>query len=88
VYQRPLKEKTRRKKATKSGVRKLYDAPAEKWRRIDSDWTGSIEALALKMDSDTNNTSLALAFELPDGQVLLFPGDAQVGNWLSWNDQT
>ncbi|RUU97536.1 hypothetical protein LRP31_09240 [Mesorhizobium mediterraneum] len=88
VYQRPLKGKTRRKKATKSGVRKLYDAPAEKWRRIDSDWTGSIEALALKMDSDTNNTSLALAFELPDGQVLLFPGDAQVGNWLSWNDQT
>jgi beta-lactamase superfamily II metal-dependent hydrolase len=40
------------------------------------------------MDSDTNNTSLVLAFELPDGQILLFPGDAQVGNWLSWGDQT
>ena len=42
--------------------------------------------LALKLDSDTNNTSLALAFELPDGQVLLFPGDAQVGNWESWSE--
>jgi glyoxylase-like metal-dependent hydrolase (beta-lactamase superfamily II) len=68
-------------------VRRLYEEPSMQWRAIDSDWTGSVEALALKMDSDTNNTSLALAFELPDGQVLLFPGDAQVGNWLSWNKQ-
>ena len=31
-----------------------------------------------------------LAFEwgpVGSGQVLLFPGDAQVGNWLSWRDQ-
>src|SRR5436190_5025038 len=36
---------------------------------------------------DTNNTSLVLAFELlPSRRVLLFPGDAQVGNWLSWQD--
>jgi hypothetical protein len=27
-----------------------------------------------------------LAFELPGGKVLLFPGDAQAGNWLSWAD--
>src|SRR5437867_12940176 len=40
---------------------------------------------ALNLDSDTNNTSLALAFELNDGRVLLFPGDAQVGNWESWH---
>ena len=41
--------------------------------------------LALRLDNDTNNTSLALAIELsPGGDVLLFPGDAQVGNWLSW----
>jgi hypothetical protein len=27
-----------------------------------------------------------LALELTDtGQILLFPGDAQVGNWLSWD---
>ena len=55
------------------------------WRRIEHDWLGPAGALALKLDSDTNNTSLVLAFELVDsGQVLLFPADAQVGNWLSW----
>ena len=27
-----------------------------------------------------------LAIELGDGKVLLFAGDAQVGNWLSWQD--
>ena len=42
--------------------------------------------MALKLDSDTNNTSLALAIELvPSGKVLLFPGDAQAGNWNSWH---
>jgi hypothetical protein len=55
------------------------------WRRIDGAWTGASSALALQLDSDTNNTSLALAFELPDRRVLLFPGDAQVGNWESWH---
>ena len=60
-------------------------APEQRnWRRIDHDWLGAAGALALKLDSDTNNTSLALAIELGDGQVLLFPADAQVGNWLSW----
>jgi beta-lactamase superfamily II metal-dependent hydrolase len=55
------------------------------WRRIDGDWLGAASPLALQLDSDTNNTSLALAIELGDrGRVLLFPGDAQVGNWLSW----
>lgn len=61
------------------------DAPGSAgWRRIDQDWLGAAEHLALDMDDDTNNTSLVLAFELPDGRVLLFPGDAQAGNWLSW----
>ena len=55
------------------------------WRRIDSDWLGVAADLALALDGDTNNTSLALAFELGEGgPVLLFPADAQVGNWLSW----
>ncbi len=55
------------------------------WRRIESDWLGAASSLALQLDSHTNNTSLALAFELlPSQRVLLFPGDAQVGNWLSW----
>lgn len=58
-------------------------------RRIDTDWLGGAGAIALKLNSDTNNTSLALAFELPDarGSVMLFPGDAQVGNWESWYSQ-
>ncbi len=63
------------------------DFPDQSWRTVESDWFGVAEALALKLDSDTNNTSLALAIELTgSGRVLLFPGDAQVGNWLSWSD--
>jgi hypothetical protein len=59
----------------------------EPWRRIDTDWQGLLGPLALQLDSDTNNTSLAMAIELlPGRKVLLFPGDAQVGNWLSWQD--
>ncbi len=57
-------------------------------RRIDGDWMASGAELALRLDSDTNNTSLVLAIELPDGTFLLFAGDAQVGNWLSWHRQT
>ena len=56
-------------------------------RKIDDDWLFSLGNLALQLDGDTNNTSLALAIELIDTKrVLLFPGDAQVGNWLSWHD--
>ena len=29
-----------------------------------------------------------LAIELPGGDVLLFAADAQVGNWLSWQDRS
>ena len=57
----------------------------EAWRRIDGNSLKGAAEFALQLDSDTNNTSLALAFELPDGRVLLFPGDAQVGNWESWH---
>lgn len=41
-------------------------------------------ALAIRMDSNTNNSSLVIAFALPDGTTMLFAADAQVGNWLSW----
>jgi hypothetical protein len=67
----------------------IYHRVGEEWRRVDTDWLGAAEQLALKLDSDTNNTSLALAIEIgtgPDSRVLLFPGDAQVGNWISWGD--
>jgi beta-lactamase superfamily II metal-dependent hydrolase len=61
----------------------------EDWRSIDEDWLDMAGSLALQMDNDTNNTSLVLAIEfIATGKVLLFPGDAQVGNWLSWHDHT
>lgn len=63
---------------------------SQDWRRIDRAWLGGVAQLALKLDEDTNNTSLVVAIELgppdEDGPVLLFAGDAQVGNWLSWQD--
>jgi hypothetical protein len=61
------------------------DDGGPQWRRIDTDWLQTAGGLALDLDEDTNNTSLVLAIELtPSGKVLLFPADAQVGNWLSW----
>lgn len=66
------------------------------WRRIESDWLVSAGQLALAMNNDTNNSSLVLAFEIPPheeaeknstGKILLFAGDAQAGNWLSWADK-
>lgn len=56
------------------------------WRRIDAAHLEASSELALQLDSATNNTSLVLAIELADGRVLLFAADAQVGNWLSWQD--
>ncbi|TPE49248.1 MBL fold metallo-hydrolase [Amaricoccus solimangrovi] len=75
--------------------RELYlDDAEQSWRRIDGAWLASAEGLALALDGATNNTSLVLAIELVEGdgdgeggggEVLLFPADAQVGNWLSWD---
>lgn len=57
------------------------------WRQIEADWLEGAGEFALQLDSATNNTSLAFALEVGPpgaGKVLLFPGDAQVGNWESW----
>jgi beta-lactamase superfamily II metal-dependent hydrolase len=63
-----------------------FDKDPDPWRRIDLDWQYAVESLALKLDNATNNTSLVLAIELPKTKrVLLFAGDAQVGNWESWH---
>jgi hypothetical protein len=62
------------------------DTTEDDWRRIDGAWLEGSAELALQLDSITNNTSLALAIELAGGDVLLFAADAQVGNWLSWQD--
>lgn len=61
----------------------------ESWQQIDEDWLQSGAELALHLNSYTNNTSLVLAFELVHNEkVLLFVGDAQTGNWLSWDQVT
>lgn len=64
----------------------VSDEKDQGWRRIDGSWLDSSSSLALQLDSATNNTCLVLAFELGNGDVLLFAADAQVGNWLSWQD--
>lgn len=58
----------------------------QSWRRIDGSWLDVSTSLALQLDSATNNTCLVLAIELGNGDVLLFPADAEVGDWLSWQD--
>ena len=76
-------------KADSGQCEKLYASyfdPQSEWRRIDDDWLASGATLAMQLDNYTNNTSLVLAFELIDsGRVLLFPADAQLGNWASWD---
>jgi beta-lactamase superfamily II metal-dependent hydrolase len=58
----------------------------ESWRKIDYDWIAGVGSLALRLNSHLNNTSLALAIEIGEGgNVLLFPGDAEFGNWESWH---
>lgn len=63
------------------------DYENDDWRKVDDDWVHAVAEFALQLDSLTNNTSLALAIErVSDGRVLLFPADAQQGNWLSWHN--
>lgn len=64
-----------------------YFAASEAYRRIENSWLDVAGQFALQLDGAINNTSLVLAIELEEsGKVLLFPGDAQVGSWLSWHD--
>jgi glyoxylase-like metal-dependent hydrolase (beta-lactamase superfamily II) len=60
------------------------ESPGQEWRRMDLAWLDGALDLALRLDSDTNNSSLVLAIELDGGEVLLMAADAQIGNWLSW----
>lgn len=65
----------------------IYEATP--WRKIDDDWLATAGELALWMDDFTNNTCLAIAIELVESKkVLIFPGDAQFGNWISWQKLT
>jgi beta-lactamase superfamily II metal-dependent hydrolase len=85
-YARPASHgrSARKPSATKSPDPNKTD---QSWRRIDHDWLAMSADLAMQVDDRTNNTSLALAFEFIDsGRVLLFAADAQIGNWVSWQD--
>jgi hypothetical protein len=67
-------------------VKRSYETGND-WRKIDNDWLFSAGSLALRYETSINNTSLALAFQFIDSErVLLFPGDAEFGNWQSWHD--
>lgn len=79
----------RAKKGKRTRARFFHDHyfNGGEWRKIDGDWLEAAGEFALQLDNATNNTSLAFAIEIGppgEGKVLLFPGDAQVGNWLSW----
>ena len=68
-------------------LKETYFHATEKYRKIEHSWLDVTSQFALQLDGAVNNTSLVLAIELTDsGKVLLFPGDAQVGSWLSWHD--
>ena len=87
----PFNNRYKRKAPTKatarSDVQSSYYNSSDSWRKIDTDWMDELDSLALYMDSYTNNSSLAFAIEcVESGKVLLFPADAQTGNWLSWSD--
>lgn len=80
-YSKPLDSGRRKPKINDDA------ATDQSWRRIDADWLGLAADLAMQLDRGVNNTSLVLAFEMLDTKrVFLFPGDAQVGSWLSWQD--
>ncbi|CAH2402342.1 conserved hypothetical protein [Mesorhizobium escarrei] len=64
-----------------------YFAPptGEEWRRINIEWLAAAGWFADKINTELNNSSLVVAIELVNShKVLLFPGDAQYGSWMSW----
>jgi beta-lactamase superfamily II metal-dependent hydrolase len=64
-------------------LKDLRLSPADK-KRIQKDIAeGSLDALAFALDNAINNTSLVTLLSFR-GQTLLFPGDAQYGNWAAW----
>ena len=86
AYRIPPKQSGQRKF---KGLFERYSNPENAWRNIDSDWLKASEQFAIRLNNFVNNTSLVLAIQLMDSeQVLLFVGDAQRGNWISWDDQT
>ena len=82
LYRRPMDREN-----AQEFMKGHYLAPEDQWRTIDDTFAQSADDFAIKLDEHTNNTSLVLALEIvPTGKVLLFTGDAQVGNWLGWGE--
>ncbi len=67
---------------------KAYHGREMSWRQIEEDWLDTAGQLAIAINSYTNNTSVAMAIEFEaTGNIMLFPADAQSGNWISWHDE-
>lgn len=58
-------------------------APGEDIAALKASAENPASRLALFLDNVRNNTSLVIVFRYK-GKTLLFPGDAQWGNWQSW----
>jgi hypothetical protein len=91
VSERMSVEETEEHRKARWFFHERYNAQAERWRQIDNDWLEAAIGLVLEEVEITNNTSLALAIEFIADQpitdpVILFPGDAQAGNWRSWRN--
>lgn len=69
----------------KTFFRTYYNTKRKKWRQIEYDWLDAADELSIALTDFVNNTSLAMAISIGD-KVLLFPADAQSGNWMSWHD--
>lgn len=82
----PFADKYHMTGVEKNNFFKKYNSSEWKWRQIETDWLSASNQLALALTSLTNNTSLAMALEFEgSGKVILLPGDAQSGNWMSWH---
>jgi len=85
----PFNDKYAARGTEKTELEKKYNSRDMNWRQIEEDWLDSSDELAIALTDFVNNTSLAFAMEFEDsGKVLLFPADAQSGNWMSWHDKT
>jgi beta-lactamase superfamily II metal-dependent hydrolase len=81
----PFRDEYQMERSEQAAFMKMYNGTAMRWRQIETDWMESDAAIAMRITRLTNNTSLAIAIELPDGNVLLLPADAQSGNWMGWH---
>src|SRR5947208_188732 len=74
-------------KPTDPEMQNLRLSEAEKKRIKDEVASDSLDGLAFALDKAINNTSVVTLFAFR-GQILLFPGDAQYGNWEAWLQQS